>query len=920
MVSIADRTVSVTLRAQVSDYLAGMEKARKATSETGSEAEKLAQKREAFDLLGKASLAMGVAAAAGVVLAVAKFAEFDQAMSNVNAATIDASESTAETAARMDALGAAALEAGASTVFSATESANAIEELAKAGLSTSDILGGALKGSLDLAAAGQLGVARAAEISATALQQFKLDGSEAGHVADVLSAGAGKAMGSVEDLANGLKFVGPVANSMGVSLETTTGVLAMFAQQGIIGEQAGTSLRGVLASLTSPSSLARKEIEKLGITLYDANGKFLGLENAAGELSKAYTGMDDASRNASMGIIFGRETITAATTLYQEGAEGVAEWTSAVDDSGYAAEVARARLDNLAGDVEALGGAFDTALIQTGAAGNDVLRAMTQTLTDVIDLYNEAPEPVKAAALATLAVAAAAGLAGAAFFLGAPKVAAFNVALATMGPNAQKAGAALTASAGPIGIALAAAGVALAIFAGAQADAKARTDAFSDTLEAQTGQITKSTRELAAAGLAAKDTFLWFESDSTYDAAKKLGIELETVTEAALGNADAMAAVNEALDVGTLGSKEHKKALEDSGLTLSEYNLAQIAVTEGIKGSSESLEEAIRVEKQKADADAEAEVAALEHASALDVLEGKAADTGESVDDLAAAIRGFGSAALSSRDAARALEESYDTLEQSIKDNGKSLDITSEAGRANEAALDGVAKAALESAAATLEQTGSQEKANGVMASGRAQLIKMLGQFGITGAAAEAYADKLGLAPDYIDTTARLFTDGAQTALDGFIQRNNGRTITLRSTTQNAPVATIQANGSVLDFYANGGMRENHTAQIAPAGAWRVWAEPETGGEAYIPLAASKRARSLDIWEETGRRLGVAGFANGGIQYASNAGARAASGGSTSFNVVVSSKGGVDLLRYVDVQIQQAGNQSELKMIRGRQR
>jgi hypothetical protein len=66
-----------------------------------------------------------------------------------------------------------------------------------------------------------------------------------------------------------------------------------------------------------------------------------------------------------------------------------------------------------------------------------------------------------------------------------------------------------------------------------------------------------------------------------------------------------------------------------------------------------------------------------------------------------------------------------------------------------------------------------------------------------------------------------------------------------------------EADGGVLDFYANGGMRENHVAQIAPAGAWRVWAEEETGGEAYIPLAPAKRERSIDIWEEVGARLGV---------------------------------------------------------------
>ena len=145
---MADRTVKVTLQAQVANYISGMDQAAKKTRETGSEAEKLAQKKDAFDLLGRTSLVMGAAIAAGVGLAIAKYAEFDQAMSNVNAAVQG-------TAAEQQKLSEAALAAGASTVFSATESANAIEELAKAGLSTSDILSGALTGSLDLAAAGR---------------------------------------------------------------------------------------------------------------------------------------------------------------------------------------------------------------------------------------------------------------------------------------------------------------------------------------------------------------------------------------------------------------------------------------------------------------------------------------------------------------------------------------------------------------------------------------------------------------------------------------------------------------------------------------------------------------------------------------------------------------------------------------------
>ncbi|MDO9439884.1 MAG: phage tail tape measure protein, partial [Beijerinckiaceae bacterium] len=358
---MAERTVRVSVTATVSQYLAEMEKARKKTKDLGDTlADEVGKNSASIERLSGGMLALGAAAGAGVALAVAKFADFDQAISSVQAATH-------ESASTMGLLRQAALDAGADTVFSATEAANAIEELSKAGLSSADIMGGALTGSLDLASAGELGVARAAEISATALQQFKLDGSEASHVADVLAAGAGKAMGSVEDLANGLKFVGPVAESVGVSLDETVGTLALFAQQGIIGEQAGTSLRGVLSSLTSPSAEAASEIEKLGLRIFDSKGKFLGLENAAGELSAAYKGMDDASRLASMGVIFGRETITAATALYQAGAGGVKEWTDSVNDSGYAAETAAIRIDNLKGDVEQLGGALDTALIQTGS-------------------------------------------------------------------------------------------------------------------------------------------------------------------------------------------------------------------------------------------------------------------------------------------------------------------------------------------------------------------------------------------------------------------------------------------------------------------------------------------------------------------------------------------------------------------------
>jgi len=311
---MANRTVRTTLTAEISGYLQGMDTAARKTRELGSEAEKLAQKRQAFQTLGASAIALGLAIAAGLGYAIVKAAQFDAAMSNANAILQETEEG-------QRALRDAALEAGGATVYTAEESANAIEELGKAGILTSDILGGALTGSLNLAASGELAVARAAEITGITLKQFSLDGAEAGRIADVLSAGANKAVGSVEDLAQGLKFVGPVAQGMNVSLEDSVATLALFADRGVIGEQAGTSFRGMLSSLTSPSKQAQQEIDRLGIRLYDSEGRFLGVENAAGELSRTLIGVTDAERDMSLGILFGNQQLTAARILVDAGAE-----------------------------------------------------------------------------------------------------------------------------------------------------------------------------------------------------------------------------------------------------------------------------------------------------------------------------------------------------------------------------------------------------------------------------------------------------------------------------------------------------------------------------------------------------------------------------------------------------------------------
>lgn len=296
-------------------------------------------------------------------------ADFDEGLAKIRALGADY-------AASIDAIGEAARTAGINFGFTATESLAAVEALAKAGLTTEQILAGGLTQSLALAAAGTVELGTAAEFVASTLSQFGLDGKDAGQVVDGLAAAAVKGQGDVEDFANALKFVGPVAASLNVSVQETIGTLAVFAEQGIKGEQAGTTLRGVLSSLTSPSKEATKELERLGIVTADGNklfdeasGKFLGLANLAEQLRAATADLTEEERAQALGRIFGNQQITGATVLLKDGKKAVEEWTQAVTDEGFAEEVAQKKTDNLKGAITRIKLAYNALLLQDKGIG-----------------------------------------------------------------------------------------------------------------------------------------------------------------------------------------------------------------------------------------------------------------------------------------------------------------------------------------------------------------------------------------------------------------------------------------------------------------------------------------------------------------------------------------------------------------------
>lgn len=375
------RDLLVRIRADATHLQSQLRTAQNSLTKFGKGVEDGSKKSSQFFKTWGPAIGLTVAAGAGAMVKAA--ADFDEAMSSVKATGADAAKN-------IDALRDSALRAGAATKFSATEAAFGVEALAKAGLSTADILNGGLDGALALSAAGNLDVAGSAEAAAAAMAQFSLAGEDVPHIADLLAAGAGKANGEVSDMAAALNQAGLVASGAGAKIEETTGTLAAFANAGLLGSDAGTSLKTMLQRLQNPLGQAKSEMKRLGISAYDANGNFIGLDKIAGQLRDSLGDMTQEQRSAALATIFGADAVRAANVLYKEGEGGIRKWTAEVDDAGFAADVAATKMDNLKGDLEKLKGSLDTLFIQGGSGSQGGLRTLVQELDILVNAVDDA--------------------------------------------------------------------------------------------------------------------------------------------------------------------------------------------------------------------------------------------------------------------------------------------------------------------------------------------------------------------------------------------------------------------------------------------------------------------------------------------------------------------------------------------------
>lgn len=811
---MADRSVVVRLKAEVSGFQAAMAASGASAKQMQADLERMQQNggtalgklatsadihRDAWQKSGLALLGFGGAAEAGVGLAIKSFADFSAKMAQVKSLSH-------ASAADMQLLTDAALNMGQGIGFSATQVADAEIELVKAGVSVSDIMGGALAGSLNLAAAGQIAVSDATEITTIAMTQFGLAGKDIPHVADLLAAGADKALGGVQDLGWALKSGGLVAHQFGMSLDDTVGTLSLFAQNGLMGEAAGTDLRQMLLKLAAPSKTATDDMKSLGMSMYDSQGHFVGITNLAGQLHDKMGKLSESERNAMEAHIFGARSIVGANILYQAGAQGVQEWIDKVNDSGFAIKQAAGKMDSLSGDVNKLKAAWETGMIEMGSSAEGFLRPVVQNITDVIHGFDSLPEGVKGSILAFAGIAGGAAIVAGGFLNLAPKVLDVVEGFRTLNERGSNIPSVFGKIAG-------AAGIVTGVLAATNAAAASFGEKGTPSVEAMLDSVLKLKYNTSSMNV---DFSKWdtlggiggpqnvnnladavqrITHEDGLDNLNKLSDSINRIAGTplsgiqqiedrfkSLGNTLGTLATGGDVKSAAAGFNQlsaefikNGKTAQDALNVVPGYKDALLGIAHNAKVTltdQQLLNYAMgQVPDSIANANAQygtytnllgqAQPVTQDMAKALDAVGLSADGTVTDMDKLIQSFEQAGLIQISADDALNNYHAALDAVDASIAKNGTSLDVNTEAGRANRKALDDVASSGLKMVEANAKNGASQGELSKNLKGTYDDLMANYKAFGITGPKADDMARSvLGIPKGVkIDTAIQNYAD-----------------------------------------------------------------------------------------------------------------------------------------------------------------
>lgn len=309
-------------------------------------------------------------------------AEFQEAMSLVRSVT------NGITGEEFDQLRAQALELGAATTFSASQAAEGMGFLAKAGFSAQEQMA-AMPAMLDLARAGAVELGLAADIASNILSGFGLEATEMTRVADVMVATFTTANTDIPMLGETMKYIAPVARAAGMSLEEAAAMAGLLGNAGIQASQAGTTLRSMLTRLAAPGGEAAKTLEALGISVADSQGNMRNIVELIGDVGAAIENLGTQQQLEIIGTVFGQQAAAGAAELLDQGI-AISEYVDRLSGSaGRAAQVAHDMSDNYRGAQEEFAGAIETLNIVLGDMLLPHLTEITLWLAEVMSGFGQ---------------------------------------------------------------------------------------------------------------------------------------------------------------------------------------------------------------------------------------------------------------------------------------------------------------------------------------------------------------------------------------------------------------------------------------------------------------------------------------------------------------------------------------------------
>lgn len=378
-------TESVKSRSKAVEEASAKEKKHaQTTEETAKSTEKLSEKN---NLLRDSFLTIGAAVATKAIYEFGKAAvvvgmDFDASMSKVQAVA-------GATGKELQTMRDQAIQLGADTTKSAKEVAEGQLELAKSGMSAKQAMD-AIPGAISASEASGEDMAVAVNVMTSALNGFQLKASESAHVADVLAEAANRSKADINDMGYAFKYAATPAKALGITLEETSAAVMIMTNAGLAGEQAGTSLRSALISLAKPTDAATKQMDALGVSITDSKGNMKPLSGIMDGLRKSTSGMGNAQKLAALSTIFGTEAASGMLAIIDSAPGTMQKFTKSLEESDGASKKASDTMtDNLAGSVEEMKGAFESAQIAISDEFTPAVRKGVDTVADLVDGFND---------------------------------------------------------------------------------------------------------------------------------------------------------------------------------------------------------------------------------------------------------------------------------------------------------------------------------------------------------------------------------------------------------------------------------------------------------------------------------------------------------------------------------------------------